>query len=147
VIEEHITDRGRRRRRPVTVDLAELRERLADPFGRDEADWAAIRAELASRMSSDQFEIWLGPLALIAVDASGVLLLGCPPDTRSWVQGRFGPLLNRAAGSVGRELRLASDAEVAAVSLSPAASPGERAELRSVPSPPSSLIYDHQEAL
>jgi hypothetical protein len=145
VIEEHITERGRKRKRPVTVDLIEIRARLADPSRRDQADWGAIRTELARRLSLDQFEVWLAPLALIAVDA-GVLLLGYPAAARSWMEDRFGPLLQRTADRVGRELRVASEAEVRAVSLPHAATPPADSQRTLPPSPTSQIPYDQQEA-
>ena len=146
VIEEHITDRGRKRRRAVTSTWS--RSGRISPTLRqsDEADWVAIRAELAERLSASQFEIWLAALALIAVDQAGVLLLSSPAAMRSWVKSRFGTLLDQTAGCVGRQLRLASEAEVRATSLSPAAHPREDHQSTSVPSPPCPLVYDQQEA-
>ena len=88
----------------------------------------------------------MAPLVLIAVDEGGVLLLSYPPAARSWIESRFGALLQRAADGVDRQLRMASEAEVRAVSLSPAATAPEERQRTSMPSPPSPLTYDQQEA-
>jgi hypothetical protein len=121
IVEQRVTERGRKRPRVVTVDLNELRGRLGDPTGRDQADWIAIRTRVADRVPAHIFEIWLADLELIAVDDGGFLLLGCHAQTRSWLEGRFGPLLQATAGSVARRLRLASEVEAKAISVFPAA--------------------------
>jgi chromosomal replication initiation ATPase DnaA len=72
--------------------------------------WEQIRELVRARLGEDMFAIWLGPLELIAVDAS-VLVIAAPPDTVSWVRARYGRLLSAGAGSAGRELRLASEVE------------------------------------
>ena len=56
------------------------------------------------------FAIWLGPLQLIAVDAS-VLVIAAPSETVSWVRGRYGRLLSATAERTGRELRFAEEPE------------------------------------
>jgi hypothetical protein len=119
IIEQHVTERGRKRRR--AVDLNELRGQLGDPARHDQADWIAIRTRVADRVPAHIFEIWLADLELIAVDQDGFLLLGCRAQTRSWLEGRFGPLLQATASSVARRLRLASEAEAKAISVLPAA--------------------------
>jgi hypothetical protein len=123
IVEQHVTERGRKRPRVVTVDLNELRGRLGDPTGRDQADWIAIRTRVADRVPVHIFEIWLADLELIAVDDGGFLLLGCHAQTRSWLEGRFGPLLQATASIVARRLRLASEAEAKAISGFPAPAP------------------------
>ena len=120
IVEQHVTERGRKRPRLVTVDLNELRAQLGEPTGRDQADWIAIRTRVADRVPAHIFEIWLADLELIAVDQDGFLLLSCQAQTRSWLEGRFGPLLLATASSIARRLRLASEAEVKAISVFPA---------------------------
>jgi hypothetical protein len=108
--EPFISERGRQRRRVVAVDLAEARRGLDPPGPADRADWQRIRELLRARIGEDRFGIWLGPLELIAVDAS-VLVIAVPPETAGWVRDRFGRLLSAGAQRTGRALRLANEAE------------------------------------
>lgn len=94
----------------VPVDLAEVRRGLDPPGPADRADWERIRELLRAQLGEDMFGIWLGPLELIAVDAS-VLVIAVPPETVSWVRDRFGGLLSAGAERTGRALRLANEAE------------------------------------
>jgi hypothetical protein len=105
-----ISERGRKRRRMVPVDLAEVRRGLDPPGPTDRADWERIRERLRVGLGEEMFGIWLGPLQLIAVDAS-VLVIAVPPQAASWVRDRFGRLLAAGAQSTGRALRLANEAE------------------------------------
>lgn len=105
-----ISERGRKRKRLVPVDLALVRRSLAPPGPRDRDDWERIRGLVRARVGEDMFEIWLGPLELIAVDAS-VLVIAAPPETVSWVRHRHGRLLSATAEQTGRELRLAEEPE------------------------------------
>jgi hypothetical protein len=121
VEETYLTDRGRTRRRPVTVDLAAVRERLAAGNEADTAAWEQLRALLLRAVGESQFEIWLAPLELVAVDGQ-TLLLAAPEATESWIRGRFARLLNDAAQRVGRSVRIANAAERrAAETLDPVA--------------------------
>jgi hypothetical protein len=105
-----ISERGRKRKRLVPVDLAAVRRGL-DPTGPgDRDDWQRIRGLLGDRLGEDMFEIWLGPLELIAVDKS-VLVIAAPPETVSWVRDRYGRLLSDTAEQAGRELRFAEESE------------------------------------
>ena len=61
-----ISERGRKRRRMVPVDLAEVRRGLDPPGPADRAEWELIRELLRARLGDDLFAIWLGPLELIA---------------------------------------------------------------------------------
>jgi hypothetical protein len=94
----------------VPVDLVEVRRGLDPPDPGDRDDWELIRELARARLGEDMFGIWLGPLALIAVDAS-VLVIAAPPETVSWVRDRYGRLLSAGAESAGRALRLANEAE------------------------------------
>jgi hypothetical protein len=105
-----ISERGRKRKRLVPVDLAAVRRRLDPPGLTDRDDWQRIRELLQARLGEDMFAIWLGPLELIAVDAS-VLVIAAPPETVSWVRDRYGRLLSATAEQTGRELRLADEPE------------------------------------
>jgi hypothetical protein len=105
-----ISERGRERKRLVPVDLAEVRRGLGPLGPGDRDDWERIRGLLRDRLGEDMFEIWLGPLELIAVDAS-VLVIAAPPETVSWVRDRYGRLLSDTAEQTGRELRLAKEPE------------------------------------
>jgi hypothetical protein len=105
-----ISERGRKRCRMVAVDLAEVRRGLDPPGPDDCADWERIRERLRARLGEDMFGIWLGPLELIAVDES-VLVITAPPETVSWVRDRYGRVLSAGAERAGRALRLANEAE------------------------------------
>jgi chromosomal replication initiation ATPase DnaA len=73
-----------------------------------------VRAFLRESVGESQYEIWLAPLELIAVDG-GTLVVAAPAATTSWVRSRFGRLLGAASERVGRSLRTASEVERAAV--------------------------------
>src|ERR1035437_4878235 len=107
----HVTERGRKRSRGVRVDLDEVRRGLGLPGVADRGDWEQIRALLLHAVGESQFEIWLEPLELIAIDASGALVVAAPASTCSWVRGRFGRLLTRCSQLTSRELRFADEPE------------------------------------
>jgi len=111
-----ISERGRKRRRMVPVDLAEVRRGLDPPGSADHDDWERIREMVQARLGEDMFAIWLDPLELIAVDAS-VLVIAVPSETVSWVTGRYGRLLSATAERTGRELRFAEEPERMAFGL------------------------------
>jgi hypothetical protein len=112
IVEDYLTDRGRTRRRTVTVSLDEARSQLVCPTPMDRSDWQHIQTELKRTVGGSAFEIWLSALELVANTPSGTLLLGCRPAIRSWVDGRYGPLLSRTAGQLKRDARLATDREL-----------------------------------
>ncbi len=112
MIEEYVTDRGRRRQRTAIVDLDEIRSQFRAPGDADLADWQAIRSELRRVVGDQTFEIWLDQLGLAALDQAGALVLATPSETRAWVAKRFGRLLERIARSAGRSIRTADDREL-----------------------------------
>jgi hypothetical protein len=57
------------------------------------------------------FEIWLEPLELIAIDASGTLVIDAPPATCSWLRHRYGRVIARCAEEASRALRFAEEPE------------------------------------
>jgi hypothetical protein len=89
---------------------------------------------LLEAVGESQYEIWLEPLELLAVDRDGTLVLSAPAATASWLRTRFGRLIARCAESVGRELRLADEAERAAAATLPASS-GTPAAIAGMPRP------------
>ena len=111
VEETYLTERGRRRRRPVAVDLAAVRERLRAAGAADLAAWEQIRALLQNAVGESTFEIWLERLELIAIDLEGALVVSAPAETRGWVVRRFGRVLDGAAQRAGRGLRVADEVE------------------------------------
>ena len=111
VEQAYVTERGRKRRRAVRVDLADVRRGLGLPVCDDRGDWEGIRRLLFDAVGESTFAIWLEPLELIAIDTSGALVIAAPPQTASWVRERFGRLIARCAQRVGRELRLADEPE------------------------------------
>jgi len=123
----YVTERGRRRRRAVRIDLAEVRRGLRLPGSRDHADWQRVRALLFDAVGENTFAIWLEPLELIAIGVDGALVIAAPPALAGWVSSRYGPLLSARAESAGRQLRFAVEADRAAVGSSPERQPGRRA--------------------
>ena len=122
VEETYLTERGRRRRRLVAVDLAAVREGLRAAGEADLAAWEQVRAFLRETVGESTFEIWLAPLELIAVDLEGSLIVSAPAETVGWVTRRFGRTFDGAAQRTGRTLRVADELErEAAESLIPAA--------------------------
>jgi hypothetical protein len=139
VVEEtYLTERGRRRRRAVQVDLAAVRERLRAAGKEDLAAWEQVRALLRDAVGESTFEIWLARLELIAIDVEGALVVAAPSETAGWVARRFGRILDGAAQRAGRILRVADEVERrASEPLTPtgaaarAAQAGAPADLRS----------------
>jgi hypothetical protein len=106
-----LSERGRKRSRGVRVDLDEVRRGLGLPSVADRGDWERIRTLLFEAVGESQFAIWLEPLDLIAIDASGALVVAAPAATCSWIRDRFGRLLDRCSQLTSRELRLADEPE------------------------------------
>jgi hypothetical protein len=146
IVEDYLTDRGRRRQRTVTVDLATIRAEFTDPTPEDLADWEHVRSELRQSVSESVFELWLEPVEHVATDSAGCLLLACPPDTRSWVTHRFGQLFERAGQSVHRQLRVASDRELQLLHAL-TTSPREGSTAHTTPPFPHPISHHHKEAV
>ena len=100
-----------------------MRERLAAAGAAEQAAWEQIRARLLQAVGESTFEIWLAPLELIAVDLAGSLVMDTPDATRSWVQTRFGRLLDRCAVEAGRAIRFAEELERLALEPRPNGAP------------------------
>jgi chromosomal replication initiation ATPase DnaA len=100
-----------------------VRERLAAPGAAEQAAWEQIRARLLQTVGESTFEIWLAPLELIAVDLAGSLVIDTPDATRSWVQTRFGRLLERCAVEARRAVRIAEELERLALEPRPNVAP------------------------
>jgi hypothetical protein len=83
-----ISERGRKRKRLVPVDLAEVRRGLDPPGLTDRADWERIRELLRAGLGEDMFGIWLGPLDLIAVDASVLVIARSATSMTMWSSTR-----------------------------------------------------------
>jgi hypothetical protein len=106
--EDYVTDRGRKRQRTVTVDLAAIRAQFLKPTEQDHADWHEVRSVLGEIVGESTFEIWLAQLELAAVGSAGELVVCAPPSVRSWISERFDRAFDRA-GRIGRPLRLADE--------------------------------------
>jgi hypothetical protein len=115
VEQTYVSERGRRRRRMVRIDLDEVRRGLGTPTAADRLDWQRIRKLLQATVGESTFAIWLDPAELIAVDGQRQLVIAVPAVTASWAVERFGRLLARCADRVGRELRFATEPEVQAL--------------------------------
>jgi hypothetical protein len=113
---EYRTARGRLRRRAVTVDLDGLRATLRPPAPGDAADWRRIRELMAERVEAGTpAAVWVELPQLVAVDVDGALLVACPPRVAGWLMERFWPLIARCAADRGRGVRLADEAQHAAL--------------------------------
>ena len=111
VEETYVTERGRKRRRMVRVDVVAVRDRLATAGGGDREAWEQIRGLLLEGVGKSTFELWLARLELVAVDCDGSLVIDAPVATRGWVVKRFSRLLERCAARAGRVVRFASEHE------------------------------------
>ena len=112
IVEEYLTDRGRKRQRTVVVELDAIREQFRPASDADLADWERIRGELRLMVGEPTFEIWLAQVEVAATDPDGCLLLTTPAATRSWVAERFARAFDRAGRVADRSLRLADDREL-----------------------------------
>jgi hypothetical protein len=112
IVEDFLSDRGRKRKRTVVVELDAIREQLRAPSDGDLADWDRIRGELRRLVGESTFEIWLAQIELAAIDPGGCLLLTAPVATRSWVAGRFARAFDRAGAAVDRSVRLADERDL-----------------------------------
>ena len=138
VIEETcLTERGRKRSRLVTVDLATVRSHLRAAGTEDRAAWEQIRELLLEAVGESIFHIWLRPLQLLAIDPDGTLVVAVPDLIGGWVRPRFARVLVSAADRAGRAVRFADGAERRAFAPpSPAA--GTRSQS---PAPAGSLAH------
>jgi hypothetical protein len=142
IVEDYLTDSGRKRQRSVVIELDAIRAQLRQPSDADLADSERIRRELRLLAGESTFEIWLAQLELAATDPGGSLLLATPAATRSWVAARFARAFDRAGRVADRSLRLADDRELRlldalAASPSPAFALGADALPKFAPSNPS----------
>ena len=115
VEQEFISERGRRRKRLVPVDLGEVRRTLRPPTAVDLADWDQICGLLKASMGESAFAVWLAEARLIAVGESGRLVIAAAEGTEGWLTSRYGVVLDGCAARAGRELRLASVPELQAL--------------------------------
>jgi hypothetical protein len=114
--ETYLTDRGRRRRRRVNVNLDEVRRTLGVPGPADHAAWQRTRELLVERVGESTFEIWLDAVGMVAVDTDdGALVLDGPDGTRGWVCERYGAVIAGCAELAGATVKFASEAQVVAV--------------------------------
>lgn len=111
VEETYRTERGRTRRRRVPVDVEATCAGFSAPTLADVVDWQRLREQLAAKVGESTFEIWLAPVELRAVDASGGLVVDPPPATRSWVAHRFKRVIGDASGEGGRSVVIADEAQ------------------------------------
>ena len=109
--ESFVSDRGRRRRRPVRVDLDEIRQCLDVPSAQDLTVWRKIRSQLQRLVGEDTFAIWLKPIELVAIDSAERLVLAGPAPTAEWTNKRFSRVIATSASEVGRDIRFANEAE------------------------------------
>ena len=136
VIEEtYLTERGRNRRRLVTVDLATVRSQLRAAGTEDRAAWEQIRELLLEVVGESTFAIWLDPLQVVAVDPDGTLVVAVPKLIGGWIRTRFARVLVSAADRAGRTVRFANEVEHRAFAPPPPA-----AGTRSQPTAPAGSL-------
>jgi hypothetical protein len=99
----YVTERGRKRRAAVRVDLDEVRRGLGLPGVADRGDWERIRTLLLEAVGESQFEIWLEPLELIAIDRP-VRLVVAAPATRARGSGSLRSAADALLAAQSREL-------------------------------------------
>lgn len=109
--ESYVSDRGRRRRRSVRIDLHEVHRALHVPTAVDRNDWQQIRHQLRRSVDESTFAIWLEPIELTATDQEQRLVVAAPASTAAWTSQRYRRLLTAVATHVGRDLRFATEAE------------------------------------
>ena len=126
--ESYLSDRGRHRRRPIRVDLDEVRRGLAVPSSEDQNVWRRIRDRLQRRVGESMFAIWLEPVELIAIDGDKRLVLAPPTATAAWIGKRFGRLLTATSSELGLEFRFANEAERHSFNTS---APNDRIQIKS----------------
>ena len=135
VEETYLTERGRNRRRLVTVDLAEVRSQFRAAGTEDRAAWEQIRELLLEAVGESTFDIWLDRLQLVAVDPDATLVLAVPEPVGAWVRARFARVLVSAADRARRTVRFATEVERRAF-----AAPPPTAEARSHPAAPAGSL-------
>ncbi|MGO9791175.1 MAG: DnaA N-terminal domain-containing protein [Solirubrobacteraceae bacterium] len=102
-----VSERGRRRRRMVRVDLDELRRGLGLVSAADRADWQRVRELLEATVGESTFSIWLDPVELVAVDGERRLVVAAPAAAAAWTAERYGRLCElRPAGRARAAVRL-----------------------------------------
>jgi hypothetical protein len=138
IAEDYVNERGRRRQRTVTVEIASIRAQFAEPDAVDRSDWDQIRSEMSRIAGESIFDLWLSELEPVAVDQAGSLVLACPPPTRAWVAERYGRLLELAGRSVNRQLKVATDREMQLLAALADAASFESAASPRVPEPDAS---------
>jgi chromosomal replication initiator protein len=63
------------------------------------AAWRTIRGELQRLVGNSAYEIWLAPVELQSFD-DDVLLLKAPKTTEKWLEGRYGPVMQKCARQI-----------------------------------------------
>ena len=61
--------------------------------------WSELGVQLRGAVGDSAFEIWLAPLRPVSFDGT-TLTLAAPPDTASWLIGRYGPVIAVVAARV-----------------------------------------------
>jgi hypothetical protein len=86
-----------RQRQAQAVRAVEVADPHHEPTGRLLEAWAPVEDELRQTVDPETFAIWLAdmhPHRLI----KGEWVLACRPQTRGWVEARFGRLIASCAG-------------------------------------------------
>ena len=110
ISEQFVTERGRRRTRRIEVNLSELSPAAAV----DREAWQVVRRRLGEMAGSSTFEIWLAGFELIAVSVRDrALLIAAPGEIHGWAAARYRHLFQALSAGCGRQVRPATDRELA----------------------------------
>lgn len=115
VEQSYVSERGRRRKRLVRVDVDAVCRKLTLPNSAEREVWLAASALLLGNVDESTFEIWLSPIELLAVARDGSLVLTAPEATLGWVQKRFGRVISHCCEQSGRGVRFAWPQERVAI--------------------------------
>lgn len=99
----------------VPVDVDAVRRGLRIPTAGDQRAWQQIRELLKAKVGESQFDIWLEPVELIAIDSDCELVLAVATATAGWTRERFGQVIAACASYAGCEVRFAEEPERRAV--------------------------------
>jgi hypothetical protein len=110
ITEQFVTERGRRRTRRIELDLSELSTATAV----DREAWQTVRRRLRETVGASTFEIWLAGFELIAVSVRDrALLIAAPGEIHGWAAARYRRLFADLSAKCGREVRPATERELA----------------------------------
>jgi len=98
--------------------------------------WSRVQAELARAVGATAYRTWLNDLRAVELTDGGRLLVEIPPQTRGWIQDRFGRVIQSCVATVlGPSVTLELVARLDADGASHSPAPSNRAGRRPGPGP------------